>query len=238
MIKRDPELGFLWIGAFITGCHDRVLREGRGGWWKIDLGAAAWTGTLMSFIQEPVLCPAPGTASISRANECRLSFLCHGMGYTTTPLFPFAPFGSTALYDTNLDVREHLLCGRDHVISYIGLTWRGDDGTEIEQKPEVPSIVTRPNTGKLLRCSPEVDVDYDDYDSEDETSEMVTRNISTWLRGEDGFPVAERAIREHEWIDNLDSDDDEPIEGDVRSTVGGRLHGWLLKTSTQRSNSI
>ncbi|RGP60619.1 immunoglobulin variable region used by the itc63b heavy chain [Fusarium sporotrichioides] len=238
MIKRNPELGFLWVGAFITGCHDRALREGRGGWWKIDLGAAAWTGTLMSFIQEPVLCPAPGTTSISRANECRLSFLCHGMGYTTTPLFPFAPFGSTALHDTNLDVREHLLCGRDHVISYVGLTWRCDDGTEIEQKPEVPSVVTRPNTGQLLRCSPEVDIDYNDYDSEDETSEMVTRNIFTWLRGEDGFPVAERAIREHEWIDNLDSDDDEPIEGDVRSTVGGCLHGWLLKTSTQRSNSI
>jgi hypothetical protein len=24
----------------------------------------------------------------------------------------------------------------------------------------------------------------------------------------------------------------------VRSTAGGHLHGWLLKTSTQRSNSI
>lgn len=100
--------------------------------------------------------------------------------------------------------------------------------------------MTRPKNGQLSSddSDADADVDYDDYDSEDETSEMVTRNIFTWLRGEDGFPVAERAIREHEWIDNLDFDDDAPIEGDVRSTIGGRLHGWISKTSTQRSNSI
>jgi hypothetical protein len=40
---------------------------------------------------------------------------------------------------------------------------------------------------------------------------MVVRNISTWLRDEDGFPVAERAIREHEWINNFDSDDHNPV---------------------------
>lgn len=96
----------------------------------------------------------------------------------------------------------------------------------------------RPKTGQSLNYSTDVDVDYDNYDSDDDTSEMVTRNIFTWLREQDGFPIAERAIREHEWIDSLDSDDDEPIDGDVSSTVGGRLHGWLLKTSTQRSISI
>ena len=36
---------------------------------------------------------------------------------------------------------------------------------------------------------------------------MVIKNIFTWLRDKDGFPVAERAICEHEWIDNLGSDD-------------------------------
>jgi len=84
-----------------------------------------------------------------------------------------------------------------------------------------------------------ISVTYDNLDNEDDDcSEMVTRNIFTWLRDEDGFPVAERAIREHEWIDNLDSDDDCPITGDAQSTVGGNLHGWLLKTMTQRSNSL
>jgi hypothetical protein len=86
-------------------------------------------------------------------------------------------------------------------------------------------------------CS--VAVDYADLDLEDDVSEMVTRNVFTWLRGEDGFPVAERAIREHEWIDNLQSDDDGPIEGDTLSSFGGGNSGrWLLGVSTQRSNSF
>ncbi|KAL6912741.1 hypothetical protein FSHL1_010423 [Fusarium sambucinum] len=156
MIKRDPELGFLWVGAFITGCRDRILSESRGAWSEIDLGAAAWTGTLVSFIQEPVLCPTPGATSITRADECRLSFLCHDLNYSKPPLFPFAPFGYTAFLDTNLDVREHLLCGKDHVLRYVGLTWRCNDGTEIKQEPETPIIATRAKAGQ------QIDVDYDD----------------------------------------------------------------------------
>ena len=233
LIKRDSSVGFLWLGSFIIGSHHKALGEGRSGWWKIDLGAAAWTGTLISFVQEQVPHPTAGATSISRADECRLLFLCHGMDYATPPLFPFPPFGSTDLDDTNLDVHEHSLCGKDHRLSYAGLTWHCSDGKEAIQRPEVPLVAMRQKTGLPLGRSSEVEVDYDDYDLYNDNSEMVTRNIFTWLRGQDGFPVAERAIREHEWIDNLDSDDDEPS-----STVGGRLHGWLLKTSTQRSNSI
>jgi len=41
-----------------------------------------------------------------------------------------------------------------------------------------------------------------------------------WLRDTDGFPVAERGIRKHEWIDDLYGPDDEAAspEGDGRST--------------------
>ncbi|KAF4449072.1 immunoglobulin variable region used by the ITC63B heavy chain [Fusarium albosuccineum] len=216
LTTRDPEIGFLWVGAFITGGYHKSLREGRAGWWTIDLGAAAWTGTLMSFIQAPVPRFSPKTESISRADECRLLFLCHDLNYTTPPLFPFAPFGSTALTDTNLDVREHSLCGRDHGLRYSHLTWRCRDGTEIDQGPDIPVIAARPKNGQLSSHGSAIEVDYDGYDSEDENSEMITRNVFTWLRGEDGFPVAERAIREHEWIDNLEDDDDSPIEGDIK----------------------
>lgn len=218
--------------------YKKALSEGRAGWWIIDLGAAAWTGTLMSFIQIPVPRLAPETQSISRADECRLLFLCHDINHITPPLFAFEPFGSTSLSDTTLDVHEHASCGKEHGLRYSHLTWRCGDGTKVKQGPGTPTCTFRPKNGQLSNHDSDADVDYDDYDSEDGNSEMVTRNIFTWLRGEDGFPVAERAIREHEWIDNLDSDDDAPIEGDVRSTVGGRLHGWILKTSTQRSNSI
>ncbi|KAH6892365.1 hypothetical protein B0T10DRAFT_483682 [Thelonectria olida] len=234
LIQRDPELGGLWVGAFITGAHHQCLRDGRAAWWKIDLNAAAWTDTFVSFIQEPV--PAPEACSISRADECRLLYLCHDKNYANPPLYPFAPFGSTALVDTNLDVREHALCGRNHCLQYAGFTWVCQGGTTSEQsKHDITPLLTtiRPKHGQSSHYDVNIDIDYneDDSDDEDESSEMVTHNIFTWLRSNDGFPVAERAIREHEWIDNLNDDDDAPIRG-------GALHGWILRTSTQRSNSI
>lgn len=70
---------------------------------------------------------------------------------------------------------------------------------------------------------------------------MVTQNIFTWLRDEHGFPVSERDIRAHEWIDNLDDGYEDGVcgrTGDAMSTVGGDLHGWLWKTMTWRSSTI
>ncbi|KAK7426000.1 hypothetical protein QQZ08_007448 [Neonectria magnoliae] len=182
---------------------------------------------------------APETCKISRAGECRLLYLSHGMNYTSPPLFPFAPFGFTALDDTNLDVRKHILCGRDHGFGYACFTWACKGGNKTEQgQKDASEMKIRPKNGQILNDNSSIVVDYDDLDSEDDNSEMVTRNIFTWLRGEDGFPVAEREIREHEWIDNLDSGDDSPIQGDAQSTFGGNLHGWLMKISTHRADSI
>ncbi|KAF8861685.1 hypothetical protein BDZ45DRAFT_586758 [Acephala macrosclerotiorum] len=235
LMKRDPSLGFLWLGAFITGAQTRSLQEARQGWWKIDLNAAAWTGTLMSFIQEPVSKLPAGTEEISRADECRLMYLSHDQFYTVPPLFPFAPFGSTAITDTNIDVRQHARCETSHSLEYEGLTWHCRGGKRTATT--VPRIPLRAKGGQPTDSN--ISVTYDSLDNEDDDcSEMVTRNIFTWLRDEDGFPVAERAIREHEWIDNLDSDDDCPITGSAQSTVGGNLHGWLLEAVTRRSNSL
>jgi hypothetical protein len=233
-MKRDPSLGFLWLGAFIIGAQTRSLQEARQAWWKIDLHVAAWTGTLMSFIQEPVSTLPPGREEISRADECRLMYLSHDQYYTVPPLFPFAPFGSTAIADTNIDVRQHARCETSHGLEYEGLTWRCRG---VQSTATVPRILLRAKDGQPTDGN--ISVTYDNLDNEDDDcSEMVTRNIFTWLRDEDGFPVAERAIREHEWIDNLDSDEDCPITGDAQSTVGGNLHGWLLKTMARRSNSL
>ena len=235
LMKRDPSLGFLWLGAFITGAQTRSLQEARQAWWKIDLHVAAWTGTLMSFIQEPVSTLPPGTEEISRADECRLMYLCHDQYYTVPPLFPFAPFGSIAKADTNIDVRQHAQCETSHGLEYEGLTWHCRGGPRVVAT--IPRIPLRPKCGQPTDGN--ISIPYDNLDNEDDDcSEMVTRNIFTWLRDEDGFPVAERAIREHEWIDNLDSDDDCPITGDAQSSVGGNLHGWLLKIMTKRSNSL
>lgn len=242
LTQRDPELGALWVGAFITGVYTRCLHDGRAAWWKVDLNAAAWTDTLVSFIQEPIPAPPPEARSISRADECRLLYLCHDRTYADPPLFPFAPFGSTALADINLDAHEHAVCGRNHCLRYVGFTWVCQRGTTSEQSEHDIALLTtfRSKRGQFPHHDVDIDIVYDEYDEddEDESSEMVTHNIFTWLRGEDGFPVAERAIREHKWIDNLDDDDDAPIRGDALSTMGGDLHGWILRTSTHRSDSI
>jgi hypothetical protein len=52
-------------------------------------------------------------------------------------------------------------------------------------------------------------VDYSHRDCERNSSEGATRNIVTWLRGTERFLIAERDIREHEWIDNFEESDDE-----------------------------
>jgi hypothetical protein len=235
LMKRDPSLGFLWLGAFIIGAQTRSLQEARQAWWKIDLHVAAWTGTLMSFMQEPVSALSLGTEEILRADKCRLMYLSHNQYYTVPPLFPFAAFGSIAIKDTNIDVRQHTRCEKSHGLEYEGLTWRCRGGQRTTTS--VPRIPLRAKNGQLTDGN--ISVNYEHLDNEDDDcSETVTRNIFTWLRDEDGFPKAERAIREHEWIDNLDSDDDSPITGDAQSTVGGNLHGWLLNSVTRRSKSL
>ncbi|KAL5323250.1 hypothetical protein ACEPPN_007784 [Leptodophora sp. 'Broadleaf-Isolate-01'] len=248
LVKRDPSLAFLWLGAFMTGAQKRALREVWQGWWKIDLNAAAWTGTLVSFVQEPVSRPClgsgyesePGVERISRADECRLLYLSHKQSYTVTPLFPFAPFGWSALGDTNIEVRQHAKCEIWHGLEFESLKWRCQDPMYLETA--TPFLCRIPLWAKNGQSgNSEVAVTYKNLDYEDdECSEMVTRYIFTWLRDEDGFPLAERDIRKHEWIENLDySDEDEcPITGDARSTLGGNLHGWLGKTVTWRSNSL
>ncbi|KAH6638618.1 hypothetical protein BKA67DRAFT_652076 [Truncatella angustata] len=238
-IKRDPGLGFLWIGAFITGAEASCLRDARIGWWKVDLSAAAWTGTHVSFIQDLIPKISTVTHQISRADECRLMYLSHEQDHTLPPLFPFAPFGFTALEDTDLDVRRHARCSAVHGLGCYTFTWDRDDcRTVVQGGNDMLKTTIRLKTGQPPGWNTTASVNYENLDLEDEVSEMVTRNVFTWLRGADGFPVAERAIREHEWIENLESDDDSLIEGDIRSTYGGNLGGWLLGLSVKRPDSI
>lgn len=220
-MERDPGLGFLWLGGFITGAEERCLQEARMGWWKVDINAAAWTGTHASFIQEPITKPPPNAQEISRADECRLMYLSHEPDHAVPPLFPFAPLGCTAMEDTDLDVRRHARCSAAHGLEYSSFTWDCQGGKKVKQRRNgTLAIAIRPKAGKpSVTGNNSFAVVYDSLDPEDEVSEMVTRNVFTWLRGEDGFPVAERSIREHEWIENLESDDDSPIDGDVQSTA-------------------
>jgi hypothetical protein len=59
-----------------------------------------------------------------------------------------------------------------------------------------------------------------------------------------GFPVSERLIYQHDWMNGLDWDDDENLhpEGDGASTGGGtipvRVGSWILTVNTKRCHSI
>ncbi|AEO59751.1 hypothetical protein MYCTH_2308269 [Thermothelomyces thermophilus ATCC 42464] len=246
LMARNPKLGFLWLGATLLGIHNFILQGMRAVLYPVDLTLAGWTDTLMSFIQEPVsdltdIALADG--AITRADECRLMFLSQSLDHTNPPIVPFQPFGMTALADCNLEVQEHACCGSRHQLSYAGWTWDCRDGMlppyEIPSVPE-ENILHPADEGQ------EIEVDYTYMDREKDSSEGVTRSIFLWLRGTDGFPIAERNIREHEWIDNLyesDEESDSP-EGDGRSTavrrdVGPRtIESWIARTLTFRRNSF
>lgn len=73
-MSRVPHLAFLWLGGIILNIHEKVLREGRSGMIPAELHAATWTGTLVSFLQEPVS-EAGAVPSLSRADETRIYFL-------------------------------------------------------------------------------------------------------------------------------------------------------------------
>lgn len=48
----------------------------------------------------------------------------------------------------------------------------------------------------------------------------------------------EKAIWEHEWIGNLESDDDTPVSEGARSATRGDIGGWILKTSIKSTGGL
>ncbi|KAM4065106.1 hypothetical protein HRG_004556 [Hirsutella rhossiliensis] len=208
---RGPRLSFLWLGAMITGAHKSFLRNLHGllGLNRIDLHEAAWTGTVLSFIQEPVSYLPNETNSITRADECRLEYLCQGAyKERSPPIYPYPPPGATAIEDLNLDVRTHALCPGKHGLRFSKIRWTCVGGRNEIQEAENICTLSRdttnlpwPDTGEAAfvpdchRLHPRMDL-----------SDMVTRNVFMWMREIDGFPIAERAIYHHEWLDGLHRD--------------------------------
>ncbi|KAK4043187.1 hypothetical protein C8A01DRAFT_43833 [Parachaetomium inaequale] len=258
LMTRNPGLGFLWLGAALLGIHDSVLNGMRALFYPVGLTLAGWTDTRMSFIQEPVrgASPAKGT-TITRADEARLLFLSQSMEHTQPPIVPFGPFGLANIADCNLEVQAHARCrSSSHGLCYSGWTWDWRDGARAPtpQDPSPPLLLNgrtlaqqegggeqeeaADGGGQILLL-----VDYSQMDRENDGSEAVTRNTFMWLRGADGFPVAERELRQHEWIDNLEESDDDmegaAPEGDWRSIgalrsvnvgPGSRARRWRRRT--------
>ncbi|KAF5639681.1 immunoglobulin variable region used by the itc63b heavy chain [Fusarium sp. NRRL 52700] len=242
---RSPHLSFLWLGANIAGLHKGFLRGCGGllGLNRIDIHEASWTGTLISFIQDHVPQQPENTTSISRRHEFTLAFLTQGIArYRYPPIFPYSPLGLTAVEDLDLDVRLHTTCQSGHGLKFSKITWHCAGGKKEVHEAATLTTITRPPS----RAKPSAThlVDYSGLDPGRDVSEQVTRNIFTWMREMDGFPVSERNIYKHDWLDYGDSDSDDRncAERDGGSTVGCDLSvtvsGWISGVVTARCNSL
>ncbi|KAF3484275.1 uncharacterized protein GIQ15_03599 [Arthroderma uncinatum] len=215
MTRRVPRLAFLWLGAIITCVHGDVLRDARFGLIPVELHAAMWTGTIQSFIQEPIPQPPAVGGSISRANECRLLYLMQKEYHTRWPTCQWTPFGDTALEDTDMSVRSYAKHIRWELI-YVGWKWTTRDGKLVHQVCDKGLTPTFPESPQE---PPHIPISYDALDLEEESaSENATRNIFGWLRFE-GFPGNEKEIYSHEWFDLGDSDE-EALCGISETSIG------------------
>ncbi|KAI3574430.1 hypothetical protein IWW34DRAFT_809974 [Fusarium oxysporum f. sp. albedinis] len=197
---------------------------------SIDIHEAAWTGTLISFIQDHVPQQPENTTSVSRRHEFTLAFLTQGIArYRFPPIYPYPPLGSTAVEDLDLDFSK--------------ITWTcAGSKNEVQEAAALTTIIcpslksSHPAAASLI--------DYRGLDPDRVISEQVTRNVFMWMREIDDFPINEREIHKHEWFNDGDSDGDDSncAEGDCGSTMGCNLSvkvgGWISGVMTARCNSL
>jgi hypothetical protein len=145
-------------------------------------------------------------------------------------------------------VQEHSSC-KDHGLYYAGWQWNFLEGKQVipgheEPPPSIcPARELEEEQGEEQDQGQEEQEQVARYDTanhgdEDCASQTVTANNFYWLRGTDGYPVAERDIREHEWLKGFSdselesSDSDRSCTGQrrTRSTAGRGLGSWFLKT--------
>ncbi|PYH80478.1 hypothetical protein BO82DRAFT_433275 [Aspergillus uvarum CBS 121591] len=190
--RRAPRLGSLWLGAVIVDMAKSTLRDVRNGLTALDLSAAAWTGTDQSYITLKSR-PSDGT-TIRREDECRLLFLTGCDGFTRAPIYPWKPFGTTLLCDTEPQVQQHADCGCHGLVpdEYSNALDTHDGHEQQEQQQQQHAFTTMQ--------------EIDQYSSES-LSEAATRGIFNWLRST-GYPADEKPIYQHSWID-LESSDEE-----------------------------
>ncbi len=207
LMADNPRVAFLWLGAALLNVHARIIDDLRGPnpSLDVDLTVSGWLGTTSSFIQLPVLEPRPNPDTITRSNEARLLFMTQTKNYTQAPAnVPCEPFGNSAIADCPPEVREHLHCGRWHMLWFSGWTWDCSGPSPHEGRHEA-------SLGRLRKFSPKnvdyesIEVDYSCLDrGQGDASRELTRRVFAWLRGPGGFPERERELSEHEWFRDME----------------------------------
>lgn len=196
MSKRQPRMAGLWLGAIITGLESRLLQSIRTGMSPVDIHAAAWTGTVHSFITSACSTqPDINMAHISRADECRLLFIANCEDYPRAPICPWQPFGTTMLLDTEIGVRKHEKCTGHH-LRYLSWKWEVEDGTSPEDRGFMSDCASPPQTsgrglGKSIISQLAQNQGGGGMLRSEGVSEVATRSLFGWLRV-GGYPVCER----------------------------------------------
>jgi hypothetical protein len=224
--QRASSVAPLWLGALLIGFEGSTMQTARLGTPVIELIAAAWVGVDISFITAHHIQKKPPNA-ICRVDECRLMFFMNCLGYERPPICPWRPFGAIPFEEAELEVQVHSSCG--HLFKYCGWSWdlmprsSSLDAGYRQISPCKVAVDIMPRISKQTIIT---------KISSDIASETATRSIFSWLRG-DGWPRAEKHIREHEWISGFgdDSDDGGNMSKDsTKSSDSTSIRRWLLQT--------
>lgn len=255
LMHRAPKLGFLWVGAMISGLHTSILQNARYGRFDVDPVMAAWTGTINT-MQLPVSPAVSGR--IRRDDECRLAHLACPDFKTHVPFTPWKPFGTTAVKDTEIEVQIHAHCNH-HGLRYQGWSWDcWKDGKRVRipyQLPKTEPVLAGsiPESSYSGVAPPTIEAPYDElFLQDDGVSSTATLNIFVWLR-RGGFAASEQHIRRHEWLcETLDEEEEKAYESwpededDLRrnrkraksTAPKPKLGNWLAATQAERGHSV
>ena len=228
MSRRQPALATLWLGAIILGMEETILRPVRNGLFAVELHAAAWTGTVHSFINL-----SPNTPCITRNNEihrsdeCRLLYLTGSESYQRAPVCPWQPFGTTPLGSADIEVQQHATC-KGHCLQYVGWRWDTASGLSCEDQGfSKDAIVDQWGLTADDFGLTSVTSQTNGFLRSELLSETATRSIFGWLRM-DGYPPVENAIFTHDWFDVGSSSEESALgETDPLVMEQSRIAAWL-----------
>jgi len=217
-MERTPELACIWLGSTIIGLQKRLLQEVKYGQIPLDLHSAVWSGTVQSFIQQPVSQRLVVDGLVDRADECRLLFLCQSDSHTRLPVCQWKPFGKTSKDDVDLEVRVHEHC-KGHQLQYQGFAWEFPHGNlSFHAPPQCVPQRQRQSSAQEPRCR--FPIVWKALKRQNEViSENATRNVLSWLRS-DGCAPREKDMFKHEWMTMSDSEDEEELMVETESIDG------------------
>jgi len=132
----------LWLGTMICGSYNWISATLDNSMWNSlrALDSAAWTGIPNSFMDLQRPGPYLRDGKVSRADVWRLRHDCHGSydenveDYSDEPISGWEPFGSMAVEDVDIEIRDHLLCS--HQWTYSHWTWCHNSQTDAGFAPD------------------------------------------------------------------------------------------------------